>query len=57
MARNTGRGTRAAHAVRDAEKSNGTARTGLWAKRNPVSGYFTEAKKTGGAFKGARRAG
>ena len=53
MAKNTGRGTRTDR-TETPSQSNGSG-TGLW-KRNLVTGRFTEAKKSGGAFK-SRRAG
>ena len=52
MAKNTGRGSRTA----DAERTRGNTTNGaLWVRRNAVTGRFDEAKKSGGAFKGARR--
>ena len=53
MAKNTGRGTRSA--VSPAREEPQASSNGLWVRRNPLTGRFTEAKRTGGAFKGARR--
>jgi hypothetical protein len=54
MAKNTGRGTPNAQA--EARRQSTPSSGGPWERRNPVSGKFTEAKKTGGSFKGTRRA-
>lgn len=32
-------------------------KTGLWTKRDAVSGRFKDVKQSGGAFKGVRREG
>ncbi len=54
MAKNTGRGTPNAQA--ETRRQSTPASGELWVRRNPSSGVFTEAKRTGGSFKAARRA-
>ena len=56
MAKNTGRGTRnAVTAERESAQRDNDNDNGLWVRRNLATGRFTEAKRTGGAFKGSRR--
>lgn len=56
MAKNIdGRSGRTASSTTQDTTSNGSSGS-LWTRRNPVSGRFAQSKKTGGAFKGARRA-
>jgi hypothetical protein len=51
-AKNTDRGFRR-RAVRSRSQSR-IPRTGIWTKRNRVTGRFTAGKTTGGRFKGVR---
>lgn len=53
MARNTGRGTRIGAVSSRTQSQN--PRTGLWTKRNTVTGEFSGTKKSGGTFKGVRK--
>lgn len=53
MAKNTGRSFRVG-AVRGRSQSK-NPRTGLWTKRDTGNGRFTDAKTSGGTFKGVRR--
>jgi hypothetical protein len=56
VAKNTGRTARTGVRGTDGESPRAQPSGGLW-KRNLVTGRFTESKRTGGAFKSARRTG
>lgn len=52
MAKNTGRGSRVGAVT---GRSQVKTPSGTWVKRNTSTGRFTEAKQSGGSFKGVRR--
>lgn len=56
MAKNGARGKGRVGAVTKRSQTR-NPKTGLWTKRDAVSGKFMDIKESGGAFKGVRREG
>lgn len=56
MAKNGAKGNGRIGAVSHRSQSR-NPKTGLWTKRDAVSGRFMDIKQAGGAFKGVRREG
>jgi hypothetical protein len=54
MAKNGARGNGRIGAVTGRSQTR-NSKTGLWTKRDAVSGRFMDIKQSGGAFKGVRR--
>lgn len=52
MAKNTGRATRVGAVTKRTQLRTSS---GTWVKRDTTTGRFTEAKKSGGSFKGVRK--
>ncbi len=52
MAKNSGRGSRVGAVT---GRSQVRTPSGTWVKRDASTGRFTEAKKSGGSFKGVRK--
>jgi hypothetical protein len=56
MAKNGAKGKGRVGAVNHRSQTR-NSKTGLWTKRDAVSGRFMDVKQAGGAFKGVRREG
>lgn len=56
MAKNGARGRGRVGAVSGRSQAR-NSKTGLWTKRDAVTGRFMDIKQSGGAFKGVRREG
>jgi hypothetical protein len=54
MAKNRRRGGGRVGAVKNRSQTK-NPKTGLWVKRDTSTGRFTQAKKSGGSFKGVRK--
>lgn len=53
MSKQTGKGYRKGAVTGRSQTQNRT--TGLWVKRDSLTGRFTSVKRTGGSFKGIRK--